>query len=90
MMTKWQRDICGRLYVITNWLGGAPDMTAISNQKLRDCKIAHGWVSVVIAGICSDSPENPEREYDKENTEEYLAKLEALKEKAYPDRNGNY
>lgn len=73
---------------ICNQLGGELDYTSTHESKLKDRQRALMDVSKVLFGVLSDCKDNDHREHDLEVAYKCLEKLEALRQKTYPDRNG--
>lgn len=89
-MKKRQREILNDLRAVCNQLGGILDGTSTNELKYRDRQEAHLLVSTVLYGVLCDDPENELAEEDIQDSKEALVKLQQLKSKVYPDRNGTY
>lgn len=87
-MTTFQRKKLGEIMVICDSLGGHLDGTATNTLKYIDRQRALATVAKAIYGVLGDDKRNDYREEDKLDAVHQILKLQALKEKIYPDRNG--
>jgi hypothetical protein len=87
-MNKRQRKMLARLQEVCNELGSTLDYSAVSKGKLIDRQKALMDVSKVLYGVLCDDPENDQREYDLEQAEAALKRIEKLPNISYPDING--
>lgn len=89
-MKKRQREILSEVCDICNQLGGELDGTATATQKYIDRQQALAKIGKCVYAVLTDHPDN---EYSVEDySSAYLAleELRGLKNKIYPDKNGNY
>jgi len=89
-MKKKQREILVEVCYICNQLGSVLDGTSTSTQKYIDRQKAHMDVHRVLYAVLTDHPDNEHSADDYSNAYLALERLRGLKNKIYPDKNGNY
>jgi hypothetical protein len=87
-MLKYHRTMLSELSWICNQLGAELDYTSTHESKLQERQRALMDVSKVLYGVLADCKDNEHRDRDLEVAYECIEKLEALRVKTYPDRNG--
>lgn len=89
-MKKKHRKILQELMGLCNEIGGTLDGTSTNEAKYRDRQRAHMNVFKILFAVLADHPENDNHEHDWVQAEKAIEEMKSLRDKAYPDRRGNY